>query len=136
MARSRAKTKGRREGGRFFQVPHSVVKTPAFLALTAHAQKLWYDLMLQYNGSNNGRIVAVLSQMEARGWSNGTLYRSLQELLGKGFLEKTRQGGIGAMAKTCTYYRFTHLPTGTDPEIPLRAMGPTNEFRSWNPARE
>jgi hypothetical protein len=131
MAFNREEIKGRRDYGRYYNVPHSITDTPAYFSLSAHAFKLWHDLHLQYNGKNNGRIDAILTRLEKRGWKNGTLYRSLNELLKKGFIVKTRQGGIGAMKKTCSLYRFTHLATTADLKIDLKGSGPTNEFKEW-----
>lgn len=127
----RSEIKGRRDYGRYYKVPYSITDTPAYFSLSAHAFKLWHDLHLQYNGRNNGRIDAILTRLEKRGWKNGTLYRSLNELQEKGFIVKTRQGGIGAMKKICSLYRFTHLHTCTDPEIGLKQTGPTNEYKEW-----
>ena len=125
--------KGRTDSGWHYQVPHSVADTVAYCSLSAHAQKLWHDLLLQYNGSNNGHIAAILTQLAKRGWTNGTLYRALDELQKKGFIVRTRQGGIGAMKKICTLYRFTHLATSTNPEIGIRESGPTNDYKNWKP---
>ena len=133
MARTRSGMKGRRDVGRYYQVLHSVADTAAYCSLSAHAQKLWHDLLLQYNGSNNGHIAAILTQLAKRGWTNGTLYRALDELQKKGFIVRTRQGGIGAMKKICTLYRFTHLATSTNPEIGIRESGPTNDYKNWKP---
>jgi hypothetical protein len=133
MALNRVKIKGRREYGRYYNVPHSVADTLAYRSLSAHAFKLWHDLMLQYDGKNNGRIDAILTRLENRGWKNSTLYRALKELVKKGLIAKTRQGGIGAMKKVCSLYRFTHLPTDTDREIGLTKSPPTNEYRNWLP---
>ena len=131
MARTRSGMKGRRDSGRHHQVPHSVADTVAYCSLSAHAQKLWHDLLLQYNGVNNGHIAAILTQLAKRGWTNGTLYRALDELQKKGFIVRTRQGGIGAMKKICSYYRFTHLPTSTDKEIGLTESPPSNDYKDW-----
>lgn len=131
MARSHSYAKGRRDYGRYYNVPHSVVDTLAFRSLSVHAVKLWHDLMLQFDGKNNGRIDAILSRLESRGWKNGTLYRSLNELQANGFIVKTRQGGIGAMKKVCSLYRFTHLATKADKEIGLTNSPPTNDYRYW-----
>jgi hypothetical protein len=130
-----AGTKGRRNIGRHYQVPHSVADTVAYCSLSAHAQKLWHDLLLQYNGGNNGHIAAIFRQLAGRGWKgrNGTFYRALKELQVKGFIVKTRQGGTGAMKKICSLYRFTHLPTSTNPEIGIRESGPTNDYKNWKP---
>lgn len=133
MARTRSGMKGRRDVGRYYQVLHSVADTAAYCSLSAHAQKLWHDLLLQYYGRNNGHIAAILTQLAKRGWTNGTLYRALDELQIKGFIVKTRKGGIGAMKKICSLYRFTHLPTSTNPEIGIRESGPTNDYKNWKP---
>ena len=131
MKDKRLNMKGRRSCGRFTSLPHWVADTHAYRSLSVHAFKLWHDLMLQYDGKNNGRIDAILSRLENRGWKNGTFYRSLGELIEKGFITKTRQGGIGPMKKTCSLYRFTHLSTLADSKIDLKGSGPTNEFKGW-----
>jgi hypothetical protein len=127
----RSNIKGRRDYGRYYNVPHAVTNTYAYCSLSVYAFKLWHDLLLQYDGRNNGRIDAIFSKLSNRGWKNGTLYRSLGELIEKGFIIKTRQGGIGAMKTTCSLYRFTHLATPTDSEINIKGSGPTNEFQNW-----
>mgnify|MGYP000698718695 FL=1 len=131
MKDKRLNMKGRRDYGRYYNVPHWVTDTHAYCSLSSYSFKLWHDLLLQFDGKNNGRIDAILSRLENRGWKNGTLYRSLRELIEKGFITKTRQGGIGAMKTTCSLYRFTHLPTPTDSEINIKGSGPTNEFKDW-----
>ena len=131
MKDKRLNMKGRRDYGRYYNVPHSIADTPAYCSLSAYSFKLWHDLLLQFDGKNNGRIDAILSRLENRGWKNGTLYRSLGELIEKGFITKTRQGGIGAMKTICSLYRFTHLPTPTDSEINIKGSGPSNEFKDW-----
>lgn len=131
MARTRAKSKGRRDFGRYFQVPHYVIMTEAFRNLSANSHKLWLNLMVQYNGYNNGKIAAVYSQLKEFGWAEKSLARSLNELQEKGFIEKTRQGGFGLGGRYCSYYRFTHLPTDEIPSLGLRKSPPTSEFRRW-----
>lgn len=133
MARSRAKAKGRRDYGRYFNAPHSVVTSPAFRALSAQATKLWVNLMTQYNGRNNGKIAAVHSQLQAFGWARKSLERALRELQQAGFIDKTRQGGLGGGGRFCSYYRFTHLATDDLPEVPVRKGPPTLEFHHWAP---
>ena len=136
VGRSRSKAKGRAEYGRYFSVPHSVVCTEAFRSLSANSHKLWLNLMVQYNGYNNGKIAAVYSQLKEYGWAEKSLSRSLIELQEKGFIKKTRQGGFGLGGKYCTYYRFTHLPTAEIPLIGLRGGPPTSDFRRWTPEKK
>ena len=133
MARTFSSSKGRRDYGRYYNVPHSLTDTLAYRSLSVCAFKLWHDLMLQYNGKNNGRIDAIFKRLESRNWKkkNGTFYRSLDELQEKGLIVKMRQGGTGAMKKICSLYRFTHLATTSDNEIGLTQSGPTNDYKTW-----
>lgn len=131
MARTLSGSKGRRDYGRYYNVPHSVTDTLAYRSLSAYSFKLWHDLMLQYDGKNNGRIDAIFTRLKNRGWASGSLYRSLIELQKKGLIVKTRQGGTGAMKKVCSLYRFTHLATATDRELGLIQSGPTNDYKAW-----
>jgi hypothetical protein len=125
--------KNRKVNGRFYQVPHSVADTVAYRSLSPNAFKLWHDLLLEYNGENNGQIAAIFRQLADRGWKkkNGTFYRALIEIQDKGFIVKTRQGGIGAMKKICSYYRFTHLHTPANKENGLRQSPASGDYKDW-----
>ena len=132
MAGNRAKLTGKGRSGRFYAVQKSVYDTLAYYSLSANALKLWHDMMTQYNGKNNGAICAILSQLEPRVWKNGTLYRSLDELIAKGFIKRNFQGGIGPAGKKPSRYRFTHLPADA-PEFDCPSIGPTNDYQKWTP---
>ena len=94
MAQSRAKAKGRRESGSYVAMPHGVLRHPNFANLTPRATKLLMDLCSVYNGRNNGDMATAWSTMKFRGWrSRDQLGKAQQELLAKGFIIKTRQGG-------------------------------------------
>lgn len=95
MPRTRLKAKGRRDSGSFAAIPHDILDSPEWAKLSAYAVKALLDLFAQYRGTNNGDLSATWSQMQRCGWrSKDTLYRALQELLVKGWIVKTRQGGI------------------------------------------
>lgn len=107
MARSRAKSMGRSESGSFFSLPHAVLDSPNYLALSAHAVRLLNDLGSQYRGHNNGDLCAAWRILQPRGWrSRDTLTKALAELQRYGLIEKTRQGGINL----CSLYAFTWKP--------------------------
>lgn len=96
MARTRVKSKGRRETGLFIALPTHIFTSPQYANLSAHAVKLLIDLLSQYRGFNNGDLCATWSLMSQRGWrSRDTLNRALKELMTAGFIEKTRQGERG-----------------------------------------
>ena len=94
MARTRQRVKGRRDQGSFLALPHSVLDSPEFAALSGRAVKLLLDLGAQYRGSNNGDLCAAWRLMANRGWrSRDTLGKALQELERAGWILRTRQGG-------------------------------------------
>lgn len=93
--RSRRKHKGRSEGGGFIAIPHAVMDSPNYCALSGSAVKLLCDLRRQFTGSNNGDLSAAWGIMRRRGWkSRDTLQRATAELVVRGMIEKTRQGGL------------------------------------------
>lgn len=93
--RSKWHHKGRRESGSFLMVPHAVLHSPNYIALSAHAVKLLFDMAQGYTGKNNGDLCAAWKLMKARGWrSKDTLNKALKELVRFGMLELTRQGGM------------------------------------------
>lgn len=54
----------KRDGGRFFAIPDSVLNGAAYISLTAHARMLLFDLYAQYKGNNNGEAIATTLEIE------------------------------------------------------------------------
>lgn len=93
MARSREKTKGRKDDHSFLRLIHPLLDHPNFHALSPRATKLLICIAAQYRGSNNGDLCATYKIMKKRGWnSNDQIQKGLKELLERGWLVKTRQG--------------------------------------------
>ena len=68
----------------------------AYKSLSCRAKALLVDLTMQFNGKNNGDLVMTWAYMHDQGWrSTDPLYAAKKELLEKGLLEVTRQGGLG-----------------------------------------
>lgn len=77
----------------FAGVPMDVAKSNAFAELTALELKLLMELVIQYNGRNNGNLTAAHAVLKKRGWSSaGSLYKAFKGLLSKGWIVITRQG--------------------------------------------
>lgn len=94
MARSRIKTKGRADFGSYVALPHLILESAEYAALSAHEVKLLIDVYAQFSGKNNGALSCSWTLMKQRGWhSQDTLNRAMRGLLERGFLIKTRQGG-------------------------------------------
>lgn len=93
--RNLLRTRGRRQSGTFSLIPHDVQDSSNWRQCSGTAIKLLTDLVRQYNGHNNGNLVACRSVMGGRGWrSPETLHFALLELEYYGFLERTKQGGL------------------------------------------
>ena len=104
MVSKRERTKGRRGKGSYLGLPKQVIKSDAYNQLGAWSVKLLVDVAKQYNGFNNGDLSAVWSNFKEQGWhSKGTLSRAIKELIDKGFIELTRQGG----KNRCCLYAVT-----------------------------
>ena len=102
--KSRPNAKGRREVVPFLRLPRPVYSSHNFIMLSPSAIKLLIDIAIQYNGRNNGDLQASLEPMRNRGWvSSSTLNRAKRELEYYGFIELTRQGGLGC----CSLYALT-----------------------------
>lgn len=113
MARTRGKTKGRREQGSFVALPHAILESQEFASLSARAVKLLLNLFAQYRGDNNGDFSAAWTLMKSRGWtSKAMLYRALRELHDKGWIVTTRQGGKAQLGahRVCSLYAVTWKP--------------------------
>ena len=92
--RAKGRKRPSRTEGRFDLVPHSVKLAPGYRALTGRpAICLLHDLMMQYTGTNNGRIVACERALRPLGWrSKGVIQRAVSDLVDHGLLIRTRQG--------------------------------------------
>ena len=94
MARTRQRVRGRKDSGSFAQIPHEVLEHPNYAALHPRAVKLLWDLYAQYRGKNNGDLCAAFSVMKKKGWSSSDqLDKAKKELLARGWIIVTRQGG-------------------------------------------
>ncbi len=101
----------------------------AWRALSPTDRDLWLWLRRKLKGTNNGQIPATLSTLKHSGVrSSSTLAKSLRALQAVGFIEKTRQGGIGAGGKECSLYRFTDEEVFEQPALGIRKQKPTNEW--------
>jgi hypothetical protein len=77
----------------FVGIPHWVMRHPAFRDASHRARALLFDVALQYNGRNNGKLVVCDKVMKPLGWnSRDGLCKAKQELLTLGLLIETRRG--------------------------------------------
>jgi len=89
------------------QVPHELLNCEAYLSLSPIAVKCLFDVYAEYKGKNNGDLSCTIKVMEKRGWkSKSQLDKARKELLEKGFIVLTRQGG----RNKCSLYAITWKP--------------------------
>lgn len=103
MARSRKKP-AEATDGRFSAIPDSLLDSVAYQGCSFSAKALLIELVRQHNAylGNNGHIHAVYEYLHKRGWrSKATLSKALAELIERGLIIKTRQGGFNMGA--CRY---------------------------------
>lgn len=105
--------------GRFTALPHSLLDCVAFVGASHMARSLLYELMRQHNpqvGStgkgNNGHLHLSCKWLKSRGWSsNDGIQKAKLELLTRGLIIKTREGGLnnGADKYAVTWMAITNF---------------------------
>jgi len=123
----------------FIGVPRGLARSRAFIDTPPLGRALYFDLRRQYNGHNNGQIAAVLEGTEDRpglaayGWPARSVFKYLKVLLDHGLIERTRQGGIGALSKTCSLYAFTDLPVVANKEKGIAGSQASLAYLNFTP---
>lgn len=94
-----------RSSERFVGIPHWVMNDPAFRSLSHRARALLFDVMLQYNGRNNGSLVICEKAMRPLGWmSKDGLTKAKRELVDGYLLVVTR---VGARPNRAAWYAMS-----------------------------
>lgn len=108
MALNRRKGKGRADKGTFTLIPHAVMDSEDFRALSGGALKVLFCLMRQYRGGNNGDLSAPFSKVKEWGLnSRTTLAKALRELQDRSLIVCTREGRFIKPGGCCALYALT-----------------------------
>ncbi len=122
----------RKVRSRYVRIDYTIYTSAAFTSLSGGALRLWLDLRIQFNGSNNGALAATMSVLAARGWtSNRKLHRALEELLEHGLIERTRLGKKGP-GKVCSLFAFADLPVATNEAKLIAGRAASHAYLNWN----
>jgi len=106
--RKRSKLTGKGASHSFTAMPHYMLDSEQWGALSAHAVKLLMEFARQFKGSNNGDLSAPWSRMRRRGWrSKATLSAALAELIDAAFIVRTR---TPSRHHVCALYGITWKP--------------------------
>jgi len=86
--------------GQYSAIPHQVLDSIAFKGLGHPAKALLFELMRQHTGKNNGHLQLSFAWLaNKRGWkSREVIQRAKHELIERGLVILTRQGGLNAGA--------------------------------------
>ncbi|MFC3146443.1 hypothetical protein [Piscinibacterium candidicorallinum] len=114
------RARGRRsncDGPTFIMLPHVVVESPGYRELTHAARSLLVDLARQFNGKNNGELVACAKALKPLGWtSNQTVSRCLKQLQEVGLIQETRKG---AKPNLASLFALTWLDLDYSPKMDI-----------------
>jgi len=76
------------------RVPTQILNDERYVELSIYARTLLMDIYSQYNGNNNGQLIATWNFLKSRGWvSRDTIYQKTKELLESGLLILSEPGG-------------------------------------------
>jgi len=94
--------------GTYTPLPHNLVDSASFMGASHPARSLLCELLRQHNSRNNGHLQLTSTWLKKRGWtSNAVVHRAKLELIKRGLIIQTRQGGLNAGANL---YALTWLP--------------------------
>ena len=95
MAEKKQKRPVEAISGLYGAIPHAVMDGNAFKGASYPAKALLFELMRQHSGKNNGHLQLSFSWLQGRGWkSRDVIQRARDEIIERGLLIQTRQGGL------------------------------------------
>lgn len=115
----------RKASAPFFRLERRIVQSPKHRALSFVARVVLQELMVQYNGMNNGDLSATRTM--AKEWGIGapvTLQKALKELEEAGWIVQTRTSVFSKHGSRCALYGLSWIPIDECPGKDLE-IGPT-----------
>ncbi len=129
--------KGRNNGSRrFAMLDHALLCSAAYSSLDSNDRSLLTELMMLYNGINNGSLYLSVRDAAARiGVSDlGIAVRSFDNLTHAGFIECAKTSQFRSKASEQSRARCWRLTMHSWPESPNpKRRAPTNDWRDYAP---
>ena len=117
-------TKKGRSKGRFILIPHVILKSDAWKVCKPLAKAVYIQLLLRYNGKNNGYIpFSCREASEECNISKNTANRSFNELIRSGLIKCITKSNFDCRKKLASEWAFTN--------IEINGLMPTNEWRDF-----
>lgn len=113
---------------RRFAEPHVrlhmwLLRSDAWLSLTAPARTIYVQLASRYNGSNNGRIgYSVRKAAEECHLSKGTVCRAFSELAQVGFIELKTPGAFSLKVRHAAEWLLTEFRDDVSSDLPKKTF--------------
>lgn len=105
---SRGQSKKKHASARYISIYHAVLEHPDFYEANPRCHKMLLYLLRQFNGSNNGDFTAAYSVLKKFGFkSKDTIASTLQELIDRGLIVRTREAKFQNPNATCALYAVT-----------------------------
>ena len=93
---------------RYISIDYAVLEHPDFYEANPRCHKLLLYLLRQFNGRNNGDFTAAYSVLKKFGFkSKDTIAATLQELIERGLIVRTRDAKFQNPNATCALYAVT-----------------------------
>jgi len=113
------RTKGRE---RYVEAPHYLIKCHAWRCLSVHSRSAWIELMTEYFGTNNGKIIMSARMLGERlNCSRSHAAETIRELITYGFVEISKASSF-SKKRMATEYRMTHLKCDATGKVPSKAF--------------
>ena len=115
----------KRNSHNFVMLRFDIMKSEAWRSLSPVARCVWTEIMLRFNGNNNGQIP--LSCREAAtlcNTSNNTAARAFNDLIDRGFIKIAGHSDFRLKTKTARRWTVTHEGLGNE-------KTGTNEWRKF-----
>src|SRR5436190_5299 len=97
-------------GERFVMLPHWLLKSAAWRALSPNGKAVLLHLWESHNGSNNGQIVYSVREAAEIGINRTTAARALDEAVELGFLKVTLVSSFRIKTKEARCWALTAEP--------------------------
>lgn len=122
--------KGRTKGsGRFVMLPHFMLESAAWQALTVYERASYIEVAKLYDGANNGFLAMGARRLgELLGGSKNTGSKALRGLVDKGFIELAEKSGFSRKDRVAAAYRLTLCRCDRTQQPGSRA------FQKWRPS--
>ena len=107
-------------------LPRFMLKSPAWLSLSAPARAIYVEMECRHFGTNNGDIgLSVREASKLCRIAKDTAAKAIQELQEKGFIRCRRKGAFHCKVRHASEWELTAQSFDTD--------NPTKDFMRWQP---